>query len=153
MTEDELKCFVRSFVYEREVRRARGTDRTTGVAATPQPPPGPPPTHLLKGSATDPDAPSPGEVGQYQPNCMRCDDGGAGVTLDGQGRVIAREPVCRACGALAPEASTPDTETDGDGDGDGKWLDFSWLVEGGKKKRTLDSWLVEDGDRRKKTYP
>ena len=57
-------------------------------------------------SATDPDAPSPDEVGQYQPNCMRCDDWGAGVTLDGQGRVIAREPVCRACGALAPEAST-----------------------------------------------
>ena len=133
MTEDELKCFERSFVYEREVRRAKRTERTTGVAATPQPPPGPPPTHLLKGSATDPDAPSPDEVGQYQPNCMRCDDWGAGVTLDGQGRVIAREPVCRACGALAPEASTPgaganeylDTETVGDGDGDGKWLDFS----------------------------
>ena len=65
MTEDELKCFVRSFVYERRVRRARGTDRTTGVAATPQPPPGPPPTHLLKGSATDPDAPSPHKVFKY----------------------------------------------------------------------------------------
>ena len=142
MTEDELKCFVRSFVYEREVRRARGTDRTTGVAATPQPPPGPPPTHLLKGSATDPDAPSPDEVGQYQPNCMRCDTWGAGVTLDGQGRVIAREPVCRACRALAPEASTPgaganeylDTETEKGGwttrvfsnyNADGEWLDFS----------------------------
>ena len=62
---------------------------------------------------------------KYQPHCMRCDDWGAGVTL-GQGRVIAREPVCKACGALAPEASTPgaganeylDTETDGDGGGD-----------------------------------
>ena len=41
MTEDELKCFVRSYVYEREVR---GLDARTGVTATPQPPPGPPPT-------------------------------------------------------------------------------------------------------------
>ena len=105
MTEDELKCFVRSFVYEKEVRRAKRTERTTGVAATPQPPPGPPPTHLLKDQPELEVNRQERQPVQYQPHCMRCDDWGAGVTL-GQGRVIAREPVCKACGALAPEAST-----------------------------------------------
>ena len=128
--------------YEREVRRAKRTERTTGVAATPQPPPGLPPTHLLKDQPELEVNRQERQPVQYQPHCMRCDDWGAGVTLDGQGRVIAREPVCRACGALAPEASTPgaganeylDTETEKGGwttrvfsnyNADGEWLDFS----------------------------
>ena len=43
----------------------------------------------------------------YQPNCMRCDGLGCGVTLDAQGRVCGRELVCKACGAIAPMADKP----------------------------------------------
>ena len=41
----------------------------------------------------------------YQPNCMRCDEWGVGVDCIGSGdsrRVISREPICFACGAIAP---------------------------------------------------
>ena len=40
----------------------------------------------------------------YQPNCMRCDEWGVGVDCIGSGdsrRVISREPICFACGAIA----------------------------------------------------
>jgi len=37
-----------------------------------------------------------------QPNCMRCDWLGSGVELDSELRVVRREPVCRACNAIAP---------------------------------------------------
>ena len=43
----------------------------------------------------------------YQPNCMRCDDWGCGVTLDAQGRVCGRELVCLECGAIAAMADKP----------------------------------------------
>ena len=39
-----------------------------------------------------------------QPNCMRCDWLGSGVDLDSQWRVVRREPVCRACNAIAPSS-------------------------------------------------
>ena len=41
----------------------------------------------------------------YQPNCMRCDEWGVGVDCIGSGdarRVISREIICSACGAIAP---------------------------------------------------
>ena len=41
----------------------------------------------------------------YQPNCMRCDEWGVGVDCIGSGdsrRVISREIICCACGAIAP---------------------------------------------------
>ena len=41
----------------------------------------------------------------YQPNCMRCDEWGVGVDRIGSGdsrRVISREIICCACGAIAP---------------------------------------------------
>ena len=43
----------------------------------------------------------------YQPNCVRCDAWGCGVRLDRGGQVIEREPVCVACGALAPPSPPP----------------------------------------------
>ena len=39
-----------------------------------------------------------------QPNCMRCDWLGSGVELDSELRVVRREPVCRACNAIAPSS-------------------------------------------------
>ena len=41
-----------------------------------------------------------------QPNCMRCDWLGSGVELDSEWRVVGREPVCRACNAIAPSSRT-----------------------------------------------
>ena len=41
----------------------------------------------------------------YQPACMRCDEWGVGVDCIGSGdarRVISREIICSACGAIAP---------------------------------------------------
>ena len=51
---------------------------------------------------------------QYQPACMRCDAWGAGVTLDGRSRVVARGPWCRACGALDNSRGDHDGETRAD---------------------------------------
>jgi len=48
MTETEQQYFVRSYKYEREMRKQSQYWQLHGTAA-PAPPPGPPPEHLLKG--------------------------------------------------------------------------------------------------------
>ena len=42
-------------------------------------------------------------VRPIQPNCARCNFGGAGIICDKWGHPTAWEPLCFACGAIPPE--------------------------------------------------
>ena len=44
---------------------------------------------------------------KLQPNCMKCAQLGSGHTDDPRDGVCYPEPVCKACGALAPDQATP----------------------------------------------